>query len=267
MSSAGLRAALVTLAGASSTRMESACGPRLPSATPNSTREPGLSASTPAGSEEACTKTSSPSSVARKPKPFSLSYHLTLPVGTVLIASFVSYADGSLRAPRPVGSSRPSVRLSARAARTQPRCDARLTRACHAASSSVSRSRRQPRSRAARAGSSSEVLGDLDHRSAADRARGQTRRARGRRARGVRPDPRVATAPQRDRAVVSRPGRAASRWSTQVTVVPAGATTAAMSASRSAERVGRLGRHRVERARDVVLQEPHARTRPGRARR
>ncbi len=49
MSSAGLRAALATLAGTSRTRIDSACGPRLPSATPNSTRVPGLSASTPAG--------------------------------------------------------------------------------------------------------------------------------------------------------------------------------------------------------------------------
>ena len=48
MSSGGLRAAATTDAGASTTRTDSACSPRLPSATPNSTRLPGLSSVIPA---------------------------------------------------------------------------------------------------------------------------------------------------------------------------------------------------------------------------
>ena len=57
MSSAGLRCARVTLGGASRTRTESACAPFRPSATPNSSRVPPLTV-TPAGSAEACRKTS-----------------------------------------------------------------------------------------------------------------------------------------------------------------------------------------------------------------
>ena len=82
MSSAGLRAALATEGTGSSSLTDSACGPRRPSATPKSTLVPGLGAATPAGSAEACRKTSSPSSLAMKPKPRSVSNHLTLPVGT-----------------------------------------------------------------------------------------------------------------------------------------------------------------------------------------
>jgi hypothetical protein len=61
---------------------ESAWSPRCPATTPNSTRWPGLRESTPAGRTEEWTKTSPPSSRERKPKPFSLLNHLTLPVGT-----------------------------------------------------------------------------------------------------------------------------------------------------------------------------------------
>ena len=63
-------------------RTWSACAPRRPSATPNSTRCPCRSAVVPEGSADECTKTSPPSSRARKPYPLSESYHLTLPVGT-----------------------------------------------------------------------------------------------------------------------------------------------------------------------------------------
>ena len=48
-SSAGRRVASTTDGGVSTSRTDSACGPRRPSAIPNSTRWPGLSASTPAG--------------------------------------------------------------------------------------------------------------------------------------------------------------------------------------------------------------------------
>src|ERR1700691_5257055 len=71
-----------TVGGGSSTRTWSACAPRRPSATPNSTRCPCRSAVVPAGNADECTKTSPPSSRARKPYPLSESYHLTLPVGT-----------------------------------------------------------------------------------------------------------------------------------------------------------------------------------------
>src|SRR5680860_91430 len=81
MSSGGLRCAADTDGGCSSTCTERACLPLRPSATPNSTLAPGLTV-VPGGSAEACRKTSSPSSVARKPKPRSASNHLTLPVGT-----------------------------------------------------------------------------------------------------------------------------------------------------------------------------------------
>ena len=69
---------------------------------PNSTRLPGLSAGTPAGSADECTKTSPPSSRDRKPKPLSVSYHLTLPVGTGDLLIVV----GGMRTPR--GAARPS---------------------------------------------------------------------------------------------------------------------------------------------------------------
>ena len=58
-----------TEGAASSTRSESACLPRRPSATPNSTRVPPRSSVTPAGRAEAGTWTSSPSSVWANPKP------------------------------------------------------------------------------------------------------------------------------------------------------------------------------------------------------
>src|SRR5665811_35403 len=83
MSSAGLRWDFVIDGTGSRTWTDRACGPRRPSATPKSTRVPGFGAVTPAGSAEACRKTSPPSSSeAMKPKPRSASNHLTLPVGT-----------------------------------------------------------------------------------------------------------------------------------------------------------------------------------------
>src|SRR5665811_2246047 len=66
----------------SRTRTDSACAPRLPWTTPNSTRVPPLSVVTPSGNASACRNTYAPSSSLRKPKPFLASYHLTLPVGT-----------------------------------------------------------------------------------------------------------------------------------------------------------------------------------------
>src|SRR5262249_47570561 len=71
-----------TVGGGSRSRTWSAWAPRRPSATPNSTRCPCRSVVVPAGSADECTKTSPPSSRARKPYPLSESYHLTLPVGT-----------------------------------------------------------------------------------------------------------------------------------------------------------------------------------------
>ena len=56
--------------------------PRRPSTTPNSTRVPGLSADIPAGSADGVDEDLVAVVLARKPKPFSVSYHLTLPVGT-----------------------------------------------------------------------------------------------------------------------------------------------------------------------------------------
>src|SRR5437762_3584541 len=55
---------------------------------PKSTRWPGLSSPTPSGRAALCTKTSPPSSRVRKPKPFSVSYHFTRPVGTTAPSSF-----------------------------------------------------------------------------------------------------------------------------------------------------------------------------------
>src|ERR1700678_3365721 len=78
----GFFSGTVTVGGGSSRRTCSACTPLRPSATPNSTRCPCLRAVVPAGSAVECTKTSPPSSRARKPYPLSESYHLTLPVGT-----------------------------------------------------------------------------------------------------------------------------------------------------------------------------------------
>src|ERR1035438_1042457 len=71
-----------TLRGRSRPRSCSPWAPLRPSATPNSTRCPCRSAVVPEGSADECTKTSPPSSRARKPYPLSESYHLTLPVGT-----------------------------------------------------------------------------------------------------------------------------------------------------------------------------------------
>src|SRR5260370_12289740 len=83
-SSGFLRACLTaaTVGGGSRIRTWSACAPRRPSATPNSTRCPCRSAVVPGGSADECTNTSPPSSRARKPYPFSESYHLTLPAST-----------------------------------------------------------------------------------------------------------------------------------------------------------------------------------------
>src|SRR5919206_3273508 len=88
-----LRSALDTEAGASSTRTCRACSPLRPWATPNSTRAPGFNEAVPSGRALERTKTSPPSSLERKPKPFSTSYHFTLPVGT----------GAPLRLPGPLG--------------------------------------------------------------------------------------------------------------------------------------------------------------------
>ena len=83
--SSGLILELATNDGGASIMLtESAWGPRRPSATPNSSRVPGLTLVTPAGSEVAGRKTSSPSSDAMKPKPFSRLNHLTRPVGIII---------------------------------------------------------------------------------------------------------------------------------------------------------------------------------------
>src|SRR3954452_14132470 len=84
-SSGFLRVAAATEGVGSRTVTERAWSPRCPATTPNSTRWPGLSAATPSGSTDECTKTSPPSSRERKPKPFSLLNHLTLPVGTSVL--------------------------------------------------------------------------------------------------------------------------------------------------------------------------------------
>ena len=96
-SSAGRRAP-ASVGGASRMRTDSACSPRLPAATPNSSRVPALSSSTPSGSEAFGTKTSPPSSRVAKPKPLSLSKNLTLPVGTG--TSVVARGGGVLQASR-----------------------------------------------------------------------------------------------------------------------------------------------------------------------
>src|SRR6478672_7402452 len=99
-SSGFLRVAAATEGVGSRTVTESAWSPRCPATTPNSTRWPGLSVSTPAGRTEEWTKTSPPSSRERKPKPFSLLNHLTLPVGTsVLVLVLVGKLLGG---PRPL---------------------------------------------------------------------------------------------------------------------------------------------------------------------
>ncbi len=72
MSSADLRFSFAMVGGASITRTDSAWAPFLPSAIPNSSFEPGLTV-TPAGSADACRKTSWPSSELMNPKPFSSS--------------------------------------------------------------------------------------------------------------------------------------------------------------------------------------------------
>src|SRR4051812_3932593 len=127
MSSGGLRLALTTEGSGSSTRTDSACNPRLPWATPNSTRVPCLRVAVPAGNAEAWTKTSPPSSFERKPKPLSASNHFTLPVGTLPVLEVVAaglqpsrdgaegvpapYADAM---PEPLTGPRPADRLSGR---------------------------------------------------------------------------------------------------------------------------------------------------------
>src|SRR6185312_12863805 len=55
-------------------------------------RVPAFTSLTPAGSAEACRKTSWPSSLARNPKPFSVSNHLTLPMGTLLTSFCLNVA-------------------------------------------------------------------------------------------------------------------------------------------------------------------------------
>src|SRR3954454_7798054 len=82
MSSAGLRVRAAIDGGASSRLTDSACAPRRPSTTLNSTRAPPLTAVVPDGSEELGRNTSPPSSELMKPNPLAESYHLTLPVGT-----------------------------------------------------------------------------------------------------------------------------------------------------------------------------------------
>src|ERR1700683_4005304 len=79
--------------GGSSSLTCSACVPLRPSATPNSTRCPCFRLVVPAGSAVECTKTSPPSSRARKPYPLSESYHLTLPVGTAQTSRHVAELD------------------------------------------------------------------------------------------------------------------------------------------------------------------------------
>ena len=100
MSSAGLRDPLTTDGAADRTDSDSACLPRRPSTTPNSTLVPGLRAATPAGRVETCTNTSSPSSDVMKPKPFSESYHLTVPVGTTASLTHRHGRRGSRRPAR-----------------------------------------------------------------------------------------------------------------------------------------------------------------------
>lgn len=80
MSSVSRRAALGASFAAPSTRSESACGPRRPSAMPYSTRAPGAMR-VPSGTAEAWRKTSTPSSPAMKPKPLASSKNFTLPLG------------------------------------------------------------------------------------------------------------------------------------------------------------------------------------------
>ncbi len=72
-SSGALRARAATDGSGSRTFTDRAWVPRLPSTMPYSTRVPPLRLVTPSGSAEACRKTSAPSSLLRKPKPFSAS--------------------------------------------------------------------------------------------------------------------------------------------------------------------------------------------------
>src|SRR5215218_3869125 len=109
MSSTGLRLLAVTEGIGSRTVTVSACSPRLPSTMPNSTRLPGFSAGTPAGSADWWTKTSPPSSRDRKPKPFSASYHFTLPVGTRNLCS-VCAGGGCVRRTSPTRVVQPNRR-------------------------------------------------------------------------------------------------------------------------------------------------------------
>src|ERR1700761_9121509 len=95
------RRVLVRLGGGSISLRLRACGPRRPEAIPNSTFWPALSPSTPAGSADERTYTSSPSSCDRKPNPLSASYHLTLPVGTGLtcLSDGIPRMDNTRRVP------------------------------------------------------------------------------------------------------------------------------------------------------------------------
>src|SRR5271163_1536924 len=95
------RRVLVRLGGGSTSVTLNGGGPRRPAATPNSTRCPALSPSTPSGNADERTYTSSPSSCDRKPNPLSASYHLTLPVGTGLtcLSDGIPRMDNTRRVP------------------------------------------------------------------------------------------------------------------------------------------------------------------------
>src|SRR5207302_5032093 len=101
-SSAGRRAVCASDGNGSSTRTDRACSPRRPSATPNSTRWPGLSV-VPDGSADAWTYTSPPSSRDKKPKPLSVSNHLTLPLGTACSSLETGFQAIRLESPALLG--------------------------------------------------------------------------------------------------------------------------------------------------------------------
>src|ERR1700733_490081 len=106
ISSGLFRVVLVMVGGGSSTLTCSACVPRRPSATPNSTRWPGFSGLAAGSRAVEWTNTSPPSSRVRKPKPLSTSYHLTLPVGTCgdLTRGGSMHRAAGPRAPKAIGS-------------------------------------------------------------------------------------------------------------------------------------------------------------------
>src|SRR5688572_6189112 len=104
MSAGFFRSAFDTDCVGSRTRTCSAWSPLRPWTTPNSTRVPAFRVATPAGRAAARTYTSPPSSLDRKPNPFSASYHLTLPVGTGdLFYSDGFYSDGLVRRTTRIG--------------------------------------------------------------------------------------------------------------------------------------------------------------------